>query len=77
MLFSGIVMNVSFLKYETKHYEPRILMQFFLFDSFHKLCMKNQKLNIIKSVMESIYWSITVKSFQTLNYKLLEKMLVN
>ena len=25
-LFSGIVMNVSFLKYETKHYEPRILM---------------------------------------------------
>ena len=26
MLFSGIVMNVSFLKYETKHYEPRILM---------------------------------------------------
>ena len=26
MLFNGIVMNVSFLKYETKHYEPKILM---------------------------------------------------
>ena len=26
ILFSGIVMNVSFLKYETKHYEPKILM---------------------------------------------------
>ena len=26
MLFIGIVINVSFLKYETKHYEPKILM---------------------------------------------------
>ena len=26
MLSSGIVMNVSFFKYETKHYELRILM---------------------------------------------------